>query len=234
MSFQWLRQWMGITDITQTPRSRLRISIPLVSVQFLPALTAFQIQNPDIELDIDCDNRRVKLVEEGYDVVIRTGNVEDESLASCELGSFRLFIVGTPDYLARHGRPQCPSDLANHAIVQYRMPHNGQLMQWPLLLEEGEQPPQLAPRVVCNSNEARLHSALEGLGLTCMSEFSVRDALQAGKLEAVLEPYTQSRHTFRLVWAESSAARPELQTFTKFVSTMMTKGTTHAPDTPQT
>ncbi|WP_420998404.1 LysR substrate-binding domain-containing protein [Cupriavidus sp. 30B13] len=218
--------------MAQIPRSQLRVSIPLVSVQFLPALTAFQFAHPEIELDIDCDNRKVKLVEEGYDVVIRTGNVEDDSLASCELGSFPLFVVGSPDYLSRHGRPVRPSDLADHAIVQYRLPHNGQLMHWPLLLAEDEQPPLLVPRVICNSNEARLHFALEGLGLTCMSEFSVRDALQAGTLEAVLEPHTRNRHTFRLVWTENSVARPERLAFAEFVNTMMTDGTLRAPDPP--
>ncbi|WP_420995573.1 LysR substrate-binding domain-containing protein [Cupriavidus sp. 30B13] len=210
-----------MTD-TQTPRGRLRIGLPLVSAQFLPALTAFQARHPDIELDIDCDNRKVDVVGEGYDAVVRTGDVGDERLAARELGSFRLFIVGSPAYLARHGRPAHPRDLAAHAIVQYRMPHSGMLQQWPLELGPGEAPPPLPVRLTTNSNEARLHFALEGLGLTCMSEFSVRDALDAGKLEAVLEPYTRQRHVFRLLWPAERPVTSALQAFIDFVGAAMT------------
>lgn len=194
-------------------RSRLRIGLPLVSWHLLPTLTDLQLAHPELDLEMVFDNRKVDMIAEGFDAAIRTGDVEDDRLAVHDLGSFRLYVVASPAYLQRRGRPSHPRDLAAHDCILYQMPHSGQMQNWPIQLDDGETLPALPPRLTCNNDAARLHFALHGLGLTCMSEFSVREHLDAGRLEFVLEPFTRFRYTFRLAWPADREVSPALRTF---------------------
>jgi len=198
-------------------RSRLRLGLPLVSWHYLPMLTAFQKLHPEIEFDMTFDNLKVDVIDEGLDVVLRAGDVGDPRLASHDLGSFQLYIVASPEYLTTRGRPTHPRDLASHDCIHYRMPHSGQLQVWPLNREEGDPIPVLPARLTCNNDAARLQFALDGLGLTCMAEYSVREHLEARRLEAVLEPFLTYRHTFRVLWPQDAAVSAELRTFIDFV-----------------
>jgi DNA-binding transcriptional LysR family regulator len=114
------------------------------------------------------------VIDEGYDAVVRSGEVEDSRLTSRLLGRFRMLVVGTPDYFARRGKPAHPRDLSRHACIQFRMPNSGKLQVWQLRRDADEPEIQLATTVTCNTNEARLCFALEGLGVAHMSDFSVR------------------------------------------------------------
>jgi DNA-binding transcriptional LysR family regulator len=81
----------------------------------MPALTAFMQRYPAIELDVDFSDRLVDVVEEGFDVVMRTGEPTDSRLMSRPLGSYRLQLVASPAYLASRGTPGVPADLARHS-----------------------------------------------------------------------------------------------------------------------
>lgn len=197
-------------------RTRLRIGLPLVSWHLLPMLTDLQAAHPELDLELIFDNRKVDLIAEHFDAAVRTGDVDDPRLAVHDLGSFRLYIVASKEYLQRKGRPTAIADLPKHDCILYEMPHNGQMQHWPLHPEAGTAL-ELPARVTCNNDAARLHFALHGLGLTCMSEFSVQEHLDAGRLEAVLEPETRYRYTFRLVWPHKDISPPGLQTLLDFV-----------------
>jgi hypothetical protein len=138
------------------------------------------------------------LIEEGFDAVVRSGEIEDSRLKSRLLGHFRMLLVGAPGYFARHGKPMHPSELSSHACIQFRMPDTGKLQSWQLRREPNEPEQQFATKLTCNSNEARLCFALEGLGIAYMSEFSVRAALDTGALVTVLDEYTTEQNTY---WA---------------------------------
>ena len=96
------------------------------------------------------------MIDEGYDAVVRSGDVEDSRLTSRLLGRFRMLVVGTPDYFARRGKPVHPRDLSRHACIQFRMPNSGKLQVWQLRRDADEPETQLAITVTCNTNEARL------------------------------------------------------------------------------
>jgi DNA-binding transcriptional LysR family regulator len=83
-----------------------------------------------------------------------------------------------------------PGELSAHACIQFRMPDTGKLQRWQLRRGPNESEPPFATKLTCNSNEARLCFALEGLGIAYMSEFSVRAALDTGALVTVLDEYT--------------------------------------------
>lgn len=97
-----------------TPRGQLRVSLPLAGMLLMPTISDFMRAYPLINLDLDFTDRLVDVIEEGFDAVIRTGEVKDTRLMSRKLGTFRHRIVAAPDYLAAHGRPKVPEDLLGH------------------------------------------------------------------------------------------------------------------------
>ncbi|MGK5080814.1 LysR family transcriptional regulator [Janthinobacterium sp. HLX7-2] len=99
---------------TGAPSGRLRISLPRYSGLFEPAIAAFMLAYPAIELDLDFSDAMVNVLGDGYDAVVRTGELADSGLTRRKLCTFRRLLVAAPAYLARHGRPLHPSDLASH------------------------------------------------------------------------------------------------------------------------
>ena len=117
------------TDVAEerlTPRGNIRISLPLVFglKRLAPLLLDFSQRYPEVSLDMDYSDRRVKLIEEGIDLSLRiTRRLEPGDVAR-KIGTGRMRIVAAPEYLARHGRPQHPAELANHECLGYTAASN--------------------------------------------------------------------------------------------------------------
>ncbi|RQD08524.1 LysR family transcriptional regulator, partial [Pseudomonas aeruginosa] len=182
---------LELSQSRETPRGRLRVSLPLVSGLVLPTLADFMQAYPDIELDLDFSDRVVDVVDEGFDVVLRTGQPVDSRLSMRELGEFQLKLVGSPAYFARHGTPRCPEDLLRHTCLHYRFPNTGRLEEWPLRRADGEAPPQIPVSMVCNNIETRVCFALRDQGIACLPDFSIREALREGRLVSVLDAFCE-------------------------------------------
>lgn len=92
-----------------TPRGKLRVSLPTIGYRFLmPILPDFAARYPEVELDLDFDDRILDVIEEGLDVVVRSGELTDSRLMSRRLRAFRFVLCASPAYLAAHGRPRTP------------------------------------------------------------------------------------------------------------------------------
>ncbi|MBU9320127.1 LysR family transcriptional regulator [Burkholderia gladioli] len=201
----------------QTPRGRLRVSLPVIGYRFLlPVLPAFSARYPDIELDLDFNDRLVDVVEGGFDAVIRSGQLSDSSLMSRRLGPFRFVLCASPDYLARAGVPRGLADLAAHEGVRYRFPTTGKLQPWSLLPDGGE-PPNLRCVMTCNNMEALRGAVIAGFGIGFMPDFLARDALAAGSLVEVLEPHSIAPGQFSILWPSSRQLSPKLRVFVDFM-----------------
>jgi len=209
---------LELSETRQTPRGRLRISVPLVGKLVMPALTAFMHRYPAIELDVDFSDRMVDVIEEGFDAVIRTGEPADSRLMSRYLYGFRLLLVGSPRYLAANGTPRLPADLARHACLQHKFPSTGKLEPWPLRIAPGEAETVLPTSMVCNTSEALVDVARAGLGIACLPDFMVQDALASGELHTVLDDFNDHRGSFRMLWPSSKHLAPKLRAFIDFMS----------------
>lgn len=206
------------------PRGRLRVSLPLVSSLVLPVLADFMAEYPEIELDLDFTDRLVDVIEEGFDVVVRTGQLSDSRLSARRLGAFRLLVVGSPAYLERHGVPRRPADLADHACLHYRFSNTGKLEPWPLRRLPGEPEPHLPVSMVCNNIETRVCFALRGRGLACLPDFAIRDALAESRLRSVLDDYMEGTGNFYLLWPSGRQVSPRLRAFIDFMGARMFPG----------
>ncbi|WP_313368999.1 LysR family transcriptional regulator [Achromobacter animicus] len=208
---------LELSETRQAPQGRLRISLPLVGMLVMPALTAFMHRYPAIELDVDFSDRLVDVINEGFDIVMRTGEPTDSRLVSRPVGTYRLLLVAAPDYLASRGTPHSPAELQHHACLQHRFPSTGKLEPWPLKRDAGMPEWTLPVSMVCNTSAALLDVAVAGLGIACLPDFLVRPALQRGELVSVLDAHVEHQGTFRLLWASSKHLAPKLRVFIDFM-----------------
>ncbi|KAA9000490.1 LysR family transcriptional regulator [Affinibrenneria salicis] len=202
-----------LSEATGQPRGRLRVSLPLVSALMLPVLADFMRHYPQIELDLDFTDRVVDVIEEGFDAVVRTGELNDSGLSVRKLGEYRQHIVASPDYLARYGEPREPTDLLRHRCLHYRYSNSGKREKWPLPEEVMRQLPHA---MVCNNIETRVCFTREGLGIAWLPEFAVRDELTSGRLQIVL-PQCKSQSAFYVLWPSGRFMTPRLRAFVDFL-----------------
>ncbi|QLG92542.1 LysR family transcriptional regulator [Pseudomonas yamanorum] len=202
-----------LTQAAATPRGKLRISLPQVRGLLMPVLTDFMRAYPDIELDVDFSDRMVDVIEEGFDAVVRTGKPEDSRLMARLLGHFSLVLVGSPDYFAQHGVPLGPQDLNDHACLRHKFCATGKLEAWPLRPEPGTPEPVLRASLVSTTIESLMHVAHEGLGIACLPDFMVRESVEQGRLQRVLDDYVEHSGSFWMLWPSSRHASAKLRVF---------------------
>lgn len=206
-----------ISQANTAPRGRLRVSLPMVTSLVLPVLSQFMLKYPEIELDLDFTDRMVDVVEEGFDAVVRVGELPDSRLMSRVLGQYRMLLVASPAYLKKHTSPKHPSDLVAHTCLHYRFPNSGKLEVWPLVQRPGDADLSLPTSMACNSVETLRCFAQKGLGITCLPDFAIGDALKEGLLKPVLNDYVQGTGTFRVLWPASKHPSPKLRVFIDFL-----------------
>lgn len=208
-----------LSQASAAPRGRLRVSLPMVSSLVLPVLGEFMRAFPEIELDLDFTDRRVDVIEEGFDAVVRIGNPVDSRLSARRLGSFAMQVVASPHYLALRGTPQVPADLLQHTCMHYRWPNSGKLETWALRQAPGEPELQLPTSMICNNVETRVCFALQGLGVTYLPEFAIREPLADGHLQLILEDYVEHRGVFYVLWPASKHPSPKVRALVDFLCT---------------
>ncbi len=205
-----------VTQSRRAPRGILRISLPIVGYRFLlPVLPEFRALYPEIELELDFNDRQVDLVESGMDAAIRSGSLVDSRLMARRLGPFRFVLCAAPAYLDRAGTPRHPAELAGHAALRFRFPTSGKLQDWTL----AEPPPAgLRTALTCNNMEALRAAAISGLGIGCMPDFLAESALRAGSLIRILDPYLTDPGQFSILWPSGRHMSARLRAFVDFVS----------------
>ncbi|MEN5101895.1 LysR family transcriptional regulator [Stenotrophomonas sp. TWI809] len=219
-------QGMFRVDTSQLKgRLRVDMSSGLARQLVIPQLPDFLAQHPGVEIELSGTDRRVDLIREGFDCVLRVGPLDDNTLVARPLGQLRIINCASPAYLAARGTPATLDDLASHALVHYvgtlgqRSPgfeyHDG----------EAYRSLPMGGAVTVNSGDGYTAAALAGLGIIQVPLLGARPALTAGTLVEILsglqaEPmpvtllYAQRRHLPRRVaafmdWA-AAVIRPEL------------------------
>lgn len=212
---------MELSQAIKSPKGRLRVSLPLVSSLVLPVLSDFMQEYPEIELDLDFADRLVDVIEEGFDAVVRTGTPTDSRLKALKLGTFRQLLVASPAYLIQRGTPIVPADLLEHSCLHYRFSHSGKLEKWPLKTTENEPDLQLPISMICNNIETRVCFALQGRGIACLPDFSIKELLSTNQLVQVLPEFTDGTGVFNVLWPASKHPSPKVRAFVNFLSERM-------------
>ena len=172
-----------------TPRGNIRISLPLSFglKRLAPLLLDFSQRHPEVSLDMDYSDRRINLIEEGIDLAIRiTRRLEPGDVAR-KIGTGRMVVVAAPEYLARHGRPQHPGELAHHECLGYT--HVGSPMPWQFLVNGQPENFTVRSRINANNGDVLTEAAAQGLGITLQPDFIVAGYLDAGRVEQILADF---------------------------------------------
>jgi len=209
---------LELSNSKSAPQGRLRVSLPLVGSLLNPVLAAFARAYPQVELDLDFSDRRVDVIEEGYDAVVRAGESADSRLMSRQLGQFQLQLVAAPAYLTQHGTPELPADLLRHTCLLYKFPSSGKVEAWPLPEWNTLHAAGLPTVLNCNNVDTLLHFAESGLGIAALPDFAVRAALAAGRLRPVLDAHRRHDGAFRILWPSSRHLTPKLRAFIDFLA----------------
>lgn len=180
------------TDVAEervNPRGNIRISLPLSFglKRLAPLLLEFSRRYPEVGLDMDYSDRRVNLIEEGIDLSIRiTRRLEGSDIAR-RIGTARMLAVASPDYLARHGRPQHPAELAHHECLGYTVGGTGQ--SWQFMVDGQLASFPVRCRIHANNGDVLTEAAAQGLGITLQPDFIIDGVLAAGRIEPVLAEF---------------------------------------------
>lgn len=180
------------TDVAEerlTPRGNIRISLPLSFgiKRLAPLLLDFSRRYPEVALDMDYSDRRVKLIEEGIDLSIRITRRLDGGDVARRIGAGRMQVVASPDYLARHGRPRHPSELIHHECLGYTA--GGAPQQWLFLVDGQLEGFPVRSRIHANNGDVLTEAAAQGLGITLQPDFITEEVLAAGRIEAILQGF---------------------------------------------
>ena len=188
-----------LSDIESTARQslarpsgkiRVEAAVAIATQLIVPSLPDFYAAYPDVDLELGISNHVRDLIADGIDCALRTGQVVEQSLIARHIGDFHFIACATPDYLAMHGTPRHPDDLAEgHDIVGMLHPGTGRAM--PMVFDDGDRRVEIAPRqrLVLDDTNAFLAAGLSGVGLIHAPSFAVRTALKSGLLVHVLQAW---------------------------------------------
>lgn len=178
----------GLAEERQVPRGLLRLSVPLSFGlrHLLPLLLDFNVTYPEIATEVDFTDRRVNLVEQGLDMAIRITPRLDPLDVARRIGSSRLLVVASPEYLRRHGEPKHPSELAERECLLYTP---AQQAGWTFHIDGALQTFPVRGRMRANNGDALTEATIRGLGISCQPSFIVAAAIEAGWLQPILTDY---------------------------------------------
>ena len=172
---------------SETPKGSLRITAPPVfgTERLTPALSEFAQRYPQINLYVELSNERMDLIDSGFDVAIRLGELETSSLIARPMQAYTLTLCASPAYLARRGIPQTPDDLRQHDCLAFAYPANDNWRDtsklWRMTGDEGEVEVPVAGALTINSSQGLRQAAVNGMGIIMLADALVQPDLESGK-----------------------------------------------------
>lgn len=192
-AFDGIQQSLAsLDDLRGKPTGKIRItsSRSAADLILMPVVTKLMADYPEIHIEISVDHKLTDIAEAGFDAGVRLGEqVEKDMVAVRICGDMRMSIVGSPEYFDTHPKPQTPSDLTRHQCINLRLPTKGGLYSWELEKNGRAVNVRVEGQFICNDSLMVLTAAENGLGLACVPDHMVEDAVAKGKLVKVLEDW---------------------------------------------
>lgn len=225
--FQELESLFQLQAEQVSGRLRVDMSTGIARNLVLPKLAEFIEQYPHIELELSSTDRKVDVIAEGFDCVIRVGSVQQEGLIAKKLGHFKMLNCVSPAYIAKYGRPESLEDLTlhNHKLVhyvsqlggtdsgfEYRDPHTHQ----------GSLTIQLPKLITVNNADAYSSACLAGLGIIQVPSIGVAKYLHTGELVEILPNYPAPPMPVSLLYSHRRHLSKRLQVFMAWLNQQMT------------
>ena len=196
---------------------KVTTSLAFGSHQILPLVPEFLKLHPGIELDLSFTDRVVDLVQEGFDVAFRIGVLADSSFVARKVGEDRRVVVAAPGYLARHGEPAHPNDLAGHNCLGFR--DRMYMNRWPFVIDGELRETQVRGNCRADDGDMLFHLAEAGVGIVRLTRLTVAKAIREGRLKQVLTPFTpDDTIPIHAVYPHRRLLPPKVTAFVDFLS----------------
>ncbi len=197
---------LQLSGLQQKARGVLRISAPVSFAlrHLAPLLVSFQEAYPEVVVDLQLNDRKVDIVEEGFDIALRIGKLESSSLIAKRLAPVRLVYCAAPQYLAEHGEPHDLTALRDHRYLHYSY------MDESLV-------PTAAQLMRSNNGDVLVAAACEGAGIALQPTFIACEALRAGRLQTILPSYEPEPIALYAIFAHRQFMASKVRAFLDFV-----------------
>ena len=198
---------------------RICAAVTFTRLHVLPHLGAFLEMHPDLNIDVVLDDRNVNLVEEGIDVALRMGAMNDSGLTARKIGECRRLVLGTPGYFQQFGEPQSPIDLMSHQAVVYSQGGGG--ANWLFRQGSTEQSISVSGRIRVTAAEGIRTAVLASLGLTLSSEWMFAPEMASGEVRTVLDGWHLPNLDLWAVFPTGRMASAKARAFINFVEQLL-------------
>ncbi|MGH1539760.1 MAG: LysR family transcriptional regulator [Arenicella sp.] len=179
------------SSMTAVLSGELRIAVPLSfgTAELASAVTDFMSLHPQMTIDLDMSDRRVNLVEDGFDLAIRIGELEDSNLVARKLTTVELILCASAEFLRKSGEPRTISELAMLPALIYSNVFKGQ-GKWSYRDPQGKAGVvQMKSRLKCSNGDALCQAAIAGIGVCCEPDFIVKQAIELQQLQPIMPGY---------------------------------------------
>ena len=207
-------------------KGRLKVAAPMsFGYRHLsPVVMDFLSAHPQVDIELDLNDRRVDLISEGFDVAVRIGSLADSSIISRTLAPCRHVVCASPAYLAAHGKPQTPAELASESHVCLAYNNRPRTDQWRFLVDGvWTDVPVKARHIHSNNGDILCEAAIAGHGAIVLPTFIVNDAVATGALEVLLPGYEVASPSIFAVWPPSRHVSGKVRAFVDLLAKRFAK-----------
>jgi LysR family transcriptional regulator for bpeEF and oprC len=210
-----------ISQVTANLKGRLRVDVSgsLGRHIIVPALPDFLERYPEISLEMGCNDRRVDLLEEGVDCVIRGGQLNDLSLVARRLASLKLVTCASPAYIAKYGMPQTPADVERHTGIHYfSSSYGGKVFDFDFAKDGVKTELMAGKRVLFNDGEACTQAAIAGVGIAQLPSYMVQNYIASGALVVVLGTYLSDDIPIHALYPQNRHLSTKVRAFIDWIA----------------
>ncbi len=202
---------------TARPRGRLLISAPVTfgELHLVPLLAAFRSDYPEISVELRLNDRYVSLAEEGFDLAIRIGELEDSALVARKLAPAAFLACASPEYLSRNGTPEHPEDLKSHDCILDSNLRSG--ANWPFLIDGRKRNVAVSGALTVNSARSARDFALQGCGIAFCPAYVVDPDFESGRLIPLLTDFCALELSVYAVYESNRNLSPKVRAFIDFL-----------------
>ncbi|MBX8495274.1 LysR substrate-binding domain-containing protein [Pseudomonas cichorii] len=199
-----------------TPSGLLTVTAPQMfgALHVTPVLTRFLGQHPTVDIRAILVDRVVHMLDEGVDVAIRIGALPDSSLTAIPVGSVRRMVCASTAYLSAHGAPQHPDDLRRHSTISTSASERPP--KWAFRVEGRDHSVDVGSRLHLTSFNAAISAMMQNWGLTQVPSYQIREHLQNGSIECVLEAFEIAPEPVHVVYLEGRRSSSKVRAFVDF------------------
>jgi len=177
----------SLTNLQSLPQGKIKISAPVTYGErhIIPLVNQFLIRYPQVEIEVQLSNQRINLIDEGYDLAIRLGQLDDSSLIAKRISSRQHFLCASPSYIQQHGKPETITDLKQHNCLL------GSADFWLFSDQkskekQGDKKARVSGSLRCNSGLGLVDAALKGIGIVQLPDYYLTKHIASGELAVLL------------------------------------------------